>query len=54
MYGDDDERVMDIGAQYVRDIVTKFALPNEQILDLMTYAEEKGLAGLCTPFDVVA
>lgn len=54
LYGSSDGRVLDIGAQYVKDVVTKFALTNEQILDLMQYAADSGLAALCTPFDVTS
>ena len=54
LYGDDEERVLDIGAKYVKDIVTKFALTNAEILGLMAYAEDLGLAALCTPFDAAS
>ena len=44
----DDE---DLGSQYVQGLLLKHQLRNEDLLDVMHYAESRGLVALCTPFD---
>jgi N-acetylneuraminate synthase len=54
LYGTAEGRVLDIGAQYVRDVVTQFELSVDEILDLMEYSTASGMSSLCTPFDLTS
>lgn len=42
----------DLGAQYVLDLLHKFDLPVETMLELFDYCKEQGIKPLCTPWDI--
>jgi len=41
----------DLGSQYVMDLLARFQLSNESLLDVFDYCKTKGLTPLCTPWD---
>ena len=41
----------DLGAQYTMDLLNKFQLKTEELLEVFDYCKGKGLAPLCTPWD---
>lgn len=49
--GNQDESA-DLGAQYTMDLLSKFQLSNGELLEVFDYCKEKGLAPLCTPWDL--
>ena len=44
----------DLGAQYTLDLLTRFALPPEVMLELFDYARSRDLTVLCTPWDLAS
>lgn len=50
--GDDKDQSADLGAQYTIDLLRKFQLENDQLLEVFDYCKEKGLTPLCTPWDL--
>ena len=47
----DTKKATDLGAEYTEDLLRRFQLNLDQILDLMQYTEKSGLTPLCTPWD---
>jgi N-acetylneuraminate synthase len=41
----------DLGAQYTQDLLHKFQLPSDVMVELFDYVKEKGAIPLCTPWD---
>jgi sialic acid synthase SpsE/sugar phosphate isomerase/epimerase len=46
------DHAADLGAQYTMDILSKFQLKNDQLFEIFDYCKSKGLAPLCTPWDL--
>lgn len=42
----------DLGTQYTLDLLSKFQLSNEELIELFDYVKEKGIVPLCTPWDI--
>jgi len=42
----------DLGSQYTLDLLHKFQLENEQLLEVFDYCKERGILPLCTPWDL--
>jgi N-acetylneuraminate synthase len=42
----------DLGAQYTLDLLARFSLPKEELVEVFDYASKLGLLPLCTPWDV--
>lgn len=42
----------DLGAQYTMDLLSKFQLSNDDLIDVFDYCKTKGLTPLCTPWDL--
>jgi N-acetylneuraminate synthase len=40
-----------LGAEYTLDLLKRFQLPDDELLSAMSYAKDKGLEPLCTPWD---
>jgi N-acetylneuraminate synthase len=41
----------DLGSQYTLDLLNRFQLPNEQLLEVFEYCRIRGVLPLCTPWD---
>ena len=44
----------DLGAEYVIDLLEKFQLPNDELLQVFDYCKEINIIPLCTPFDLIS
>ncbi|EDM69038.1 Type III antifreeze protein:CBS domain:NeuB family, partial [Moritella sp. PE36] len=42
----------DLGAQYTLDLLSKFQLSNDELIEVFDYAKSKGILPLCTPWDL--
>jgi sialic acid synthase SpsE/sugar phosphate isomerase/epimerase len=42
----------DLGAQYTLDLLSKFQLSNDELIEVFDYAKSKGVLPLCTPWDM--
>lgn len=42
----------DLGAQYTLDLLSKFQLSNDELINVFDYAKSKGVLPLCTPWDL--
>ncbi|PKI02290.1 N-acetylneuraminate synthase family protein [Glaciecola sp. 33A] len=42
----------DLGAQYTLDLLSKFQLSNDELIEVFNYAKSKGVLPLCTPWDI--
>jgi sialic acid synthase SpsE/sugar phosphate isomerase/epimerase len=42
----------DLGAQYTLDLLSKFQLTNDELIEVFDYAKSKGVLPLCTPWDI--
>ena len=40
-----------LGSQYTLDLLRRFQLPAPQLIEVMKYAESKGILSMCTPWD---
>jgi N-acetylneuraminate synthase len=50
--GQADDAEEDLGSQYTLDLLSKFQLPNEDLLRLFDYCYAKEIIPLCTPWDL--
>jgi len=50
--GSIDDNTADLGAQYVLDLLSRFQLKNEELLEVFDYCKAKGGLPLCTPWDL--
>ncbi|MDA8554974.1 N-acetylneuraminate synthase family protein, partial [Luminiphilus sp.] len=48
------EDAENLGSQYTLDLLKRFQLSNEDLLEALSYAESIGLVPLCTPWDAVS
>jgi len=49
--GDSNDASEDLGSQYVLDLLSRFQLETEELLEAFDYCKEKGVLPLCTPWD---
>lgn len=42
----------DLGAQYTLDLLSKFQLSNDELIEVFDYARSKNILPLCTPWDI--
>ncbi|MBB1456678.1 N-acetylneuraminate synthase family protein [Pseudoalteromonas sp. SG43-5] len=49
--GENDDSA-DLGAQYTLDLLSRFQLKNEELIEVFDYAKSKGILPLCTPWDL--
>jgi len=47
-----DDVSADLGAQYTLDLLSKFQLSNDALIEVFDYAKSKGTLPLCTPWDL--
>ena len=50
--GCNTDKSADLGAQYTHDLLTKFQLSNDQLIEVFDHCKLKGLSPLCTPWDI--
>ena len=50
--GSDKDDSADLGAQYTMDLLSKFQLKNDELIEVFDYCKDKGLTPLCTPWDI--
>ena len=50
--GDVNDASADLGAQYTLDLLSKFQLSNDELIEVFDYARFKGIQPLCTPWDI--
>jgi N-acetylneuraminate synthase len=50
--GDVNDDSADLGAQYTLDLLSRFQLSNEELIEIFDYAKNKGILPLCTPWDL--
>jgi sialic acid synthase SpsE/sugar phosphate isomerase/epimerase len=46
------DKSADLGAQYTLDLLSRFQLKNEELLEVFDYCKSKGKIPLCTPWDL--
>ena len=49
--GDANDASEDLGSQYVLDLLAKFQLSNEELVEVFDYCRAGGVTPLCTPWD---
>jgi sialic acid synthase SpsE/sugar phosphate isomerase/epimerase len=47
-----DDISADLGAQYTLDLLSKYQLSNDDLIEVFDYAKSKGILPLCTPWDL--
>jgi sialic acid synthase SpsE/sugar phosphate isomerase/epimerase/CBS domain-containing protein len=47
-----DDVSADLGAQYTLDLLSKFQLSNDELVEVFDYAKSKNIIPLCTPWDL--
>jgi N-acetylneuraminate synthase len=50
--GDANDAKEDLGAQYTLDLLSRFQLTPEEMLQAFEYCRERGILPLCTPWDI--
>lgn len=50
--GDANDAKEDLGAQYTLDLLSRFQLTPEEMLQAFDYCRERGILPLCTPWDI--
>lgn len=50
--GEDKDNSADLGAQYTHDLLSRFQLNNEELIEVFDYCKSKGLTPMCTPWDL--
>jgi sialic acid synthase SpsE/sugar phosphate isomerase/epimerase len=50
--GDANDDSVDLGAQYTLDLLSKFQLTTEELIEVFDYAAMQGIIPLCTPWDL--
>ncbi len=50
--GDANDASEDLGSQYVLDLLAKFQLQNDELVEVFDYCQQKGVVPLCTPWDI--
>ena len=49
--GDANDASEDLGSQYILDLLSKFQLKNNELVEIFDYCCQKGTVPLCTPWD---
>ena len=49
--GDANDASEDLGSQYVLDLLSRFQLKNDELVEVFDYCQEQGGLPLCTPWD---
>lgn len=52
--GDADDVGEDLGSQYVLDLLSRFQLNNDELVEVFDYCRAQGVVPLCTPWDAVS
>jgi sialic acid synthase SpsE/sugar phosphate isomerase/epimerase len=50
--GDANDAKEDLGAQYTLDLLSRFQLTSEEMLEVFDYCWQRGILPLCTPWDI--
>lgn len=50
--GNSDDVKENLGSQYTLDLLSRFQLTNEELLEVFDYCKTKGILPLCTPWDL--
>lgn len=50
--GSDQDQAADLGAQYTLDLLNKFQLSNDELIEVFDYVKSKDCIPLCTPWDM--
>lgn len=50
--GQGKDKSADLGAQYTHDLLSRFQLSNEDLIEVFDYCKTRGLTPLCTPWDL--
>lgn len=50
--GEGKDTSADLGAQYTMDLLSRFQLRNEELIEVFDYCKQLGLVPLCTPWDI--
>ncbi len=50
--GEESDASADLGVQYTMDLLNKFQLTNEELIEIFDYCKSKGMVPLCTPWDL--
>jgi sialic acid synthase SpsE len=50
--GDENDDSVDLGAQYTLDLLSRFQLKNQELIEVFDYAKSKAITPLCTPWDL--
>ena len=50
--GNSNDDSADLSAQYTMDLLSKFQLTNEELIEVFDYCKSKGITPLCTPWDL--
>lgn len=51
-HGEKDDAGADLGAQYTLDLLKKFQLTNDELVEVFDYCKSKEITPLCTPWDI--
>ena len=52
--GNSNDASENLGSQYTLDLLSKFQLSNEELVEMFDYCKQKGILPLCTPWDLVS
>ena len=52
--GEGKDKSADLGAQYTMDLLSKFQLRNEELIEVFDHCKQLGLTPLCTPWDLAS
>lgn len=50
--GSGKDQSADLGAQYTMDLLSRFQLSNDELVDVFDYCKSLGLTPMCTPWDI--
>lgn len=49
-----DSQSDDLGAEYTKDLLAKYSLSKEHMLEIFDYCKDRGMEPLCTPWDLAS
>jgi len=52
LYGDAAYDKLDLGSQYIFDLLSKYQLLDDEMFEIFDYCHTKNITPLCTPFDI--
>lgn len=50
--GEGKDKSADLGTQYTHDLLSRFQLSNDELIEVFDYCKSKGLTPMCTPWDL--